>query len=107
MSLALNMAKMAKGGFSRSAVEEIQYLIKKPRAEVREEKQQSSEFPGHHKVKAGIARNRAMLRQTRLPDVFLAKMAQQRIHRRAADTIEQVHLRPTNADSRIQSRYNS
>jgi hypothetical protein len=30
MRLALNMAKMAKGGFSRAAVEEMQYLIKKP-----------------------------------------------------------------------------
>jgi hypothetical protein len=34
MRLALNMAKMAKGGFSHAAVEETQYLIKKPRTEV-------------------------------------------------------------------------
>jgi hypothetical protein len=38
MRLALNIAKMAKGGFSHAAVEETQYLIKKPRAKVREEK---------------------------------------------------------------------
>jgi len=38
MRLALNMAKMAKGGFSQAAVKEMQQLIKKPRAEVREEK---------------------------------------------------------------------
>jgi hypothetical protein len=37
MRLALNMAKMAQGGFSRATIEETQ-LIKKPRAEVREEK---------------------------------------------------------------------
>ena len=37
MRLALNMAKMAKAGFSRAAIEETKYLIKKPRAEVREE----------------------------------------------------------------------
>ena len=34
MRLALNMVKMAKGGFSRAAIEETQYLIKKPCAEV-------------------------------------------------------------------------
>jgi len=34
MCLALNMAKMAKGGFSHTAIEETQFLIKKPRAEV-------------------------------------------------------------------------
>jgi len=38
MRLALNMASMAKGGFSHAAVEKTHYLIKKPRAEVREEK---------------------------------------------------------------------
>jgi len=63
MRLALNMAKMAKGGFSRAAVEETQYLIKKPRAEVREEKKRGVEFPGHNKVKAAIARHPAMLGQ--------------------------------------------
>jgi len=34
MRLALNMAKMAKGGFSRAAVEGTQQLIKKPPAKV-------------------------------------------------------------------------
>jgi len=37
MRLALNMAKMAKGGFSRTAIEETQRLIMKPHAVVREE----------------------------------------------------------------------
>jgi hypothetical protein len=32
------MAKLAKGGFSRAIMEVTQYLIKKPRAEVREQK---------------------------------------------------------------------
>ena len=63
MRLALNMAKMAKGGISRAAIEETQQLIKKPRAEVREEKKQGVEFPGHNKVKAAIQRHPAMLRQ--------------------------------------------
>jgi len=34
MRLALNMAKMANGGFSRATMEETQQLIKNPRAEV-------------------------------------------------------------------------
>ena len=34
MRLALNISKMAKEGFSRSAMEETKYLIKKPRAKV-------------------------------------------------------------------------
>jgi hypothetical protein len=38
MRLALNMAKMAKGGFSCATIEETQQLIKKPCAEVQEEK---------------------------------------------------------------------
>jgi hypothetical protein len=67
MRLALNMAKMAKGGFSRATVEEMQYLIKKPRAEVREEKKQGVEFPLHNKVKAAIARHPAMLRENQIP----------------------------------------
>jgi len=54
MRLVLNMAKMAKEGFSRAAIEETKYLIKKPRAEVREEKQWGVEFPGHKKVTAAI-----------------------------------------------------
>jgi hypothetical protein len=38
MRLPLNMAKMAKGGLSHAAIEETQYLFKKPRTEVGEEK---------------------------------------------------------------------
>jgi len=34
MRLALNMAKMAKGGYSRATIEETQFLMKKTRAEV-------------------------------------------------------------------------
>jgi hypothetical protein len=49
MRLALNMAKMAKEGFSRAAIEEKKYLIKIPRAEVREEKKQGVKFPGHQR----------------------------------------------------------
>jgi len=67
MHLAWNMAKMANGGFSRAAVEETQYLIKKPHAEVQEEQKRSVEFPWHNKVKDAIARHPAMLRQNQTP----------------------------------------
>jgi hypothetical protein len=63
MRLALNMAKMAKKGFSRATIEETKYLIKKPCAEVREQKKLGVEFAGHNKVKAEIERHPAMLRQ--------------------------------------------
>jgi len=36
--LALIMAKMAKGRFSLAAIEESQFLIKKPHAKVQEQK---------------------------------------------------------------------
>jgi hypothetical protein len=67
MRLALNMAKMAKEGFSHAAIEETKYLIKKPRAEDREEKKQGVEFPGHKKVKAAIQRHPAMLCHNQTP----------------------------------------
>jgi len=95
---------MAKGGFSRAAIEETQYLIKKPHAEVREETKQGVEF-------LGIKRWRLRLRDTWLCFVkttsqndFLAKMPPQTIHKHAGDAKEQVHLCATNADGRLQSR---
>jgi len=63
MRLALNMAKMAKDGFSRAAIEEKTYLIQKPRDEGQEEEMRGVEFPGHNMLKATIQRNPAMLRQ--------------------------------------------
>jgi hypothetical protein len=55
------MGKMAKEGFLRAAIEETKYLIKKPCAEVREEKMRGVEFPGHKQWKAAIQRHPAML----------------------------------------------
>jgi histone H3/H4 len=66
MRLALNMAKMPKGGISRAAIEETQQLIKKPRAEVREEQKRGVEFPGHNKVQAGIERHPGMVRENQI-----------------------------------------
>jgi len=54
MRLALNMVKMDKEGFSRAAIEETKYLIKKARAEVPEDKKRGFEFPGHKEGKAAI-----------------------------------------------------
>jgi len=61
MCLALNIARMAKGGFSRAATVETQQLIRKPRTEVREQKKRGVEFSGHKKVKAAIDRHPAMI----------------------------------------------
>jgi len=66
MHLVLNMAKMAKGGFSHAAIEETQYLIKKPRAEVREEMNWGVQCPGHKYVKAAMERHPAMLRENQM-----------------------------------------
>jgi hypothetical protein len=59
--LAFNMAKMAKGGCSRAALQVTQYVIKIPCAEVREEKKRGVQFPGHNNVKAAKERHPAMI----------------------------------------------
>jgi len=61
MRLAFNMGKMAKGGFSCAAIEETQHQIKKPHAEVREEKKRGVEFPEPKKGKAAMERHPAMV----------------------------------------------
>ena len=61
MYLALNVAKMAKEGFSRTAIGETHQLTQKPCAIVREEKQVVVEFSGHRMVKAAIERHPAMI----------------------------------------------
>jgi hypothetical protein len=61
MRLALIMPKMAKSGFSCTAIKETQQLIEKHRAQVREEKKRGVEFRGHQKVKAAMERHPAMV----------------------------------------------
>ena len=63
MRLALNMAKMAKGGFSCAAIGETQLLIKRPWAKVREEKKWGVDSPGHRNVLAAMERHLAMLQE--------------------------------------------
>jgi len=66
MRLALNMAKMAKEGFSRATIEETKSLMNKPCPQVSEEKKRGFEFPGYKEVKAAIQRHPAMLRQSQM-----------------------------------------
>jgi len=66
MHLALDVAKMSKEGLSRVTIEEMQFLIKRPCAEVREEKKWGVEFPGDRMVKAAIERHLAMLGQNQM-----------------------------------------
>jgi len=61
MRLALNMAKMAKGRYWHTAIEETQFLIKKPQAEVREDKKRGVQFPGRENRKAAMERHPAIL----------------------------------------------
>jgi len=61
MRLALNLDKVTKGDLSRTAMKQTQHLIKKPRAEVCEEKMRGNEFPGHKTVMAAIERHLAMV----------------------------------------------
>jgi len=63
MRLTLNMAKMAKQGFSHAAIQETQHLIKKPRSDVRKEKKRGVVFPRHNMVKAAIERHPATIHQ--------------------------------------------
>jgi len=66
MRLALNLAKMARGGFSRAAIEETQFLIEKPRAEVWDETKSRVEFSGHNNLKAAIESHTAMLQESQM-----------------------------------------
>jgi len=66
MRLPSNMAKVAKEGFSRAAIEETQQLIKKPCSEVREGKKQGVMFPGHNNVKAAMEMHPAMVHESQM-----------------------------------------
>jgi len=63
MCLALNIAKMAKGGLLCASIGEWQYLIHEPHGAGQEEKKRGVEFPGHNNMKVAIARHPAMVHQ--------------------------------------------
>jgi len=104
MRLALNMAKMAKEGFSRTAIKETKYLIKKPCAKVREEKKRGVQFPGHKKVKAAIQKHPAMLRQNQTSGCLPCQNGTAKNPQTSWRRKEQVHLHLTDAESGLQSR---
>jgi len=92
MRLALNMAKMAKGGFSCAAIEETQQLIKTPRAKVQEEKKWGVQFPRHNKLNAAIERHPSMFRQNQTDGCLPCHNGTAKIHRHAGDPKAQMHL---------------
>ena len=61
MRLALNMRHLVQAGISGGTADEMTNLIKKPRAELREEKKRGVIFPGHRSVKAVIEKHPAMV----------------------------------------------
>jgi len=63
MRLALNMAKMAKEGFSCAAIEETQQLIKQPCAKVWDEMKRSVVFSRLNRMNAAIQRHPAMFHE--------------------------------------------
>jgi len=64
MRLDLNMTNMTEDGFSCTAIEDTQYLIKKSLAKVQEEKQLVVLFPVNKSLKAATERQAAMLHQS-------------------------------------------
>jgi len=66
MHLDLNMAKMAKVGFLHATLEEMQYLIKIPCAEVKEETKQGVQLSEHSKQKAGTEIHPSMVRDNQM-----------------------------------------
>jgi len=104
MRLLFNMGKMAKQGFWRASIEETKYLIKKPRAEVREELKHGVEFPWHKKVTAAIQRHPAMLCQNPTSGCLLCQNGSVKNPQTCWTREEQVHLHPPDADSGFQSR---
>ena len=56
-----------------AAMEQRQFLIKKPRTKVREEMKLGVEFPGPKEVKAAMERHRAMLCQNQMAQCLLCQ----------------------------------
>jgi len=107
MRLAINMARMAKGGFSHAAIEETQYRMKKLHAEVRDEKKQGVEIYGCERRRLRYNDARLCFIQTKQTDAFLAKMARQSICSHPGGAKERVHLRLADTDSLHQIRCHS
>jgi len=64
MHLALDVTKMAKRVYLHAAIEETQYLTKKPLVKVCKEKKRGVIIPGPKNVKAGLEWHQAIVRET-------------------------------------------
>jgi len=98
MCLPWNMAEIAKGGFSRAAIDETRFLIKKPLAEVQAEKKLGVEFPGHKNMKGGMERLPAVLRANQMDSCpacqnSTAQISQTRWRRKVTGAPPPVQLR--------------
>jgi hypothetical protein len=66
MHLASNIMKIATGGLLRTPMQKKQYVIKKPRSKVRDEKKQAVQYPGYEKVKTAIDNHLAIFPQNHM-----------------------------------------
>jgi len=73
MCLTLNLAKMAKAGFTVAAMDKTQFVRKTPCTKVLEAKTPSDKYPGHIKVKSMIARHLAIHLQHHMARYLLSK----------------------------------
>jgi hypothetical protein len=96
MCLAMNMAKMAQGRFSRVAIEDTHYLIKNTLAEAREETKRGVEISGYKKIMAVMERFPAIIRQNHMAVCLPYQHGPGGIPRHPGCTNTQVILHKTN-----------
>jgi len=99
------LPKWPRNGFSCAIIEKTQYLMKKPRAEVWEEKKWGVGMFGHEKVKSAIQRHPAMLRQNQTNTCLPCHNAPSTIHRHAGGWRQCTHLHLANTVSLHQSQH--
>jgi len=104
MCLALNMAKMAKGGSSCAAIEEMEYLMEKPNTHVREEKKWGLGFQGMKMWRLRRKDSQLWLVKLKWMPAFLDQMAQYSICSNAEGAKAWVHLDETDSGSWHQNR---
>lgn len=78
LRLTLNLATMAKGSVSPTAIEGTPQLNKKPCAKVWEQKKQSFVLSGHSKVNAAIERHHAMVHKNLIGSWLLCQNGTER-----------------------------
>jgi len=103
MWLALDIDKMAKGGFLRAAIEETQCLFEKPHAELSYKMMRGVLFPGHTGLKAAMENTRQSFGKSKWTADLIATMVQRNIPRHAGGTNFGVHLHQTDYGSQHQN----